>query len=108
MNLLECQKRFAVATLARLMNGFPDEEPNPADYGVDYFSGVAVSLMVQKMFDEHVLAKARAMIPLLAHGETGNRTLGHVGDGPGLGVTYYGVGAVFHGGAPVLSDYFPD
>lgn len=108
MSHLTCQKRFALATLARLMNGFPDEEPNPADYGVDYFSGVAISLMVQKMFDEHVLARTRAMIPLLANGETGDRAVACCGAGPGLGVTYYSVGAVFPDGAPVLSDYFPN
>lgn len=68
MSYLNKQRAFALATLAWRMG--EGEEPAAADYGVDYFSAAAIDLMVHRVFEDHVLARTRALAPLLANGST--------------------------------------
>lgn len=60
MSATEQQKAFALATLESLQ-GLREKTPHPADFGVDYFSAAAIQLLVQRVFDESVLARTRAL-----------------------------------------------
>ena len=68
MSPMHSQRQFALALLARLVNGYPEAEPSAASFGVDPFSSAAVKLMVHRLYEAHVLAKARAMAAGSAHG----------------------------------------
>lgn len=54
-------KKFAAATLARLLNGHPHDEPCPSHYGLDPFLADSVRIHVHRQFEALVLAKARAL-----------------------------------------------
>jgi hypothetical protein len=60
MSALEKQTAFALALLSWLRGEGADIQPHPATYGVDFFSGAAIALIVQREFDASVIARARA------------------------------------------------
>jgi hypothetical protein len=60
MSLSHAHKAFALASLKRLLEGYPDKEPHPATYGIDYFTAAAIQVTVQRLFEEDVLARTYA------------------------------------------------